>query len=102
MVEPVQTLAKTFTHMNILTVKVGTNTPQGGDAGHGGKTVFELTDEGGTAWKVEVLDESGRARSYPYNFKRIRLELYGDAEAETFLKALDFAVKVLRLQRGEL
>jgi len=37
-------LPPTFTSANILTVKVGTNTPRGGDAGHGGETVRLLGD----------------------------------------------------------
>ena len=32
----------TATSANILTVRVGTNCPQGGDSGHGGKTVLSL------------------------------------------------------------
>jgi hypothetical protein len=34
-----EVLSKTFTSMNVLTVAAGTNTPQGGDAGHGLKSL---------------------------------------------------------------
>ena len=91
MVEP-QTLAKTFTLYNILGVKAGTNTPMGGDAGHGGETVLLLVDGGGTCWEVTVDGKTLKP-------ERLEIRLYGDSEGETFVKALDFAVKVLKLQR---
>ena len=111
----VETLSKTFTSMNVLTVAAGTNTPQGGDAGHGGLTILELTDEGGTSWSLIVEEDSGRKtifRSFIisgeqpgknetliHSLKRVRLELYGDSEAATFIAALKFALKVYELQR---
>ena len=111
----VEVLSKTFTCVNVLTVAAGTNTPQGGDAGHGGVTVFELSNEGGTSWSLIVEEDSGRKsifRSFIiareqsdknetliHGLKRIRLELYGDSEAATFIEALKFALKVFELQR---
>jgi hypothetical protein len=111
----VETFSKTFTSMNILTVAAGTNTPQGGDAGHGGVIVFELSNEGGTSWSLIVEEDSGRKtifRSFIiagekpdknenliHGLKRIRLELHGDSKAATFIAALKFALKVFELQR---
>jgi hypothetical protein len=111
----VEVLSKTFTCMNVLTVVAGTNTPQGGDAGHGGVTVFELSNEGDTSWSLIVEEDSGRktifrsfiiAGEQPdknetliHGLKRIRLELHGDSEASTFIEALKFALKVYALQR---
>jgi len=84
--------------MNVLTVAAGTNTPQGGDTGHGGVTVFELTDEAGTDWRLTVEEHSCN-KTLIDNIKRIRLELYGNSEAATFIAALKFALKVYELQR---
>jgi hypothetical protein len=70
---------------NILNVEVGTNVPQGGDAGHGGKTFFELKDEGGTSWTITKLgDDEG-----------VRIELGGDSECITFANALRWAADEL-------
>jgi hypothetical protein len=71
---------------NILHVEVGTNGKQGGDGGHGGRTHFALSDEGGTCWKVSV-SEDGRS---------LAIDLEGDSELETFAEALEFASRDLR------
>ena len=34
--------SKVITSANILQVSAGTNCPQGGDAGHGGRTYFKI------------------------------------------------------------
>jgi hypothetical protein len=94
----VETLSKTFTGANTLKVVAGTNTPQGGDAGHGGVTVLELRDEGGTCWHLVVEDNAGFIKRIS-DVKTIRLELFGDSEAATFIGALKFALKVFELQR---
>jgi len=90
----VETLSKTFTGANILTVVAGTNT----DAGHGGVTVFELRNECGTEWRLIIEDEAG-FRKQMGDVRAFRLELFGNSEAETFFKALKFALKVYKLQR---
>lgn len=92
-----QILSKTFTSLNVLTVSVGTNTPWGGDAGHGGVTVFELVDRAATNWVLEVEEHSGN-KTRISNIKKIQLQFYGDSEAATFYCALKFALKVLELQ----
>lgn len=74
---------------NILNVSVGTNCPQGGDAGHGGRTMLRLIDEAGTAWRVTV---DGKTTVDPGT---IEIVLYGDCEAETFAESLEFAAKTL-------
>jgi hypothetical protein len=79
---------------NVLSVAVGTNCPQGGATRHGGRTLFRLKNEGSTDIRIRVdgKDLSG-ARS-------IEIILGGDAEAETFTEALEFAAKILREQLG--
>jgi hypothetical protein len=48
----VKTFRKEISSANILSVETGTNTPCGGDAGHGGITIFKLKDEGATGWSL--------------------------------------------------
>jgi len=57
-----------------------------------GRTILVLENEGGCAWDVEV---DGKKIENP---KRITIVMYGDDEAERFVEALEFAVKVLRMQ----
>ena len=76
---------------NTLEVGVTTNCPQGGDAGHGGVTVLELLDLGGTDLTVSVLkNEYGGG---------VRLEFGGDSECGTLIDCLEFAVYELRRQK---
>jgi hypothetical protein len=78
---------------NILRVAAGTNCPQGGDAGHGGKTIFRLTDEGATHMVVRVNGEE-----YPADVHSVAIEVGGDTECATFIEALEFALPVLKRQ----
>ena len=76
---------KTFTHACILTARVETNVPQGGDAGHGGKTRLVLKDEGSFAF------------GHPYRVaETVEIEVLGDAEAEVLADALVWAGESLR------
>jgi hypothetical protein len=84
---------KEISSANILSIEVGTNTPCGGDAGHGGKTIFKLRDLGATAWTLRC---DGYEKDQPAQFE---LELLGDTEAETFIESLEFAISVLKAQR---
>jgi hypothetical protein len=94
----VETLSKTFTSRNVLTVIAGTNISQNDKAKHGGITVLELRNECGTEWRLIIEDEAG-FRKHMSDVRVVRLELYGDSEAETFFEALKFALKVYKLQR---
>jgi hypothetical protein len=78
----------------MLSVEAGTNCPQGGDSGHGGRTVFRLSDDGSTTMSVRI---NGRRVK---NVQTIEIVLGGDSEAETFIEALEFAARILRGQNG--
>jgi len=96
------TVKKTFVHCNILDLEVGTNTPKGGDAGHGGLTLFKLIDGGGTDWRIRITDDSGSEHYFEMP-QEITIVLGGDAEAKTFSEALLFAGKYLKLRmKGEI
>ena len=88
---------ETISRANILSVEVGTNIPMGGDAGHGGKTVFRLKDEGATTWTLKWKDRYGKETEIDQP-QEITIELYGDCEATTFIDALVFAFKSLTRQ----
>jgi hypothetical protein len=88
----VQTYSRTITNANILKVTVGTNGPCGGDSGHGGRVVFRLEDEASTDIRVRVIEPNGGNGG-------VEIILGGDAEAETFIEALEWAAKVLRAQQ---
>jgi hypothetical protein len=80
---------------NLLEVQVGTNCPQGGDAGHGGRTLFRLTDRAGTAMTCRINDGE------VVDASKIEIVFAGDSECETFTEALAFALAVLRSPRSE-
>jgi hypothetical protein len=76
---------------NNLRVTVGTNCPQGGDSGHGGRTVLILEDTAGTDLRCSMDSTSA---SYT---QRIEIVLGGDSECDTFIQALEFAARTLKL-----
>jgi hypothetical protein len=90
-----QTTVKEIASANILRVEAGTNCPQGGDAGHGGRTYFSLRDLGGTAWQVRVRSSDGQTRVIEQPVS-IEIVLAGDTEHETFTAGLEFALEALR------
>lgn len=87
----ITTFVDTITSANILEVEVGTNCPQGGDTGHGGRTYFRLTDLGGTDMVPYPELTDGLNNS-------ISIEFGGDCELYTFIQALEFALKILKYQ----
>lgn len=93
----VNTVKKELMNFNILEVDVGTNAPQGGDSGHGGRTVFRLEDQASTAWSLYVSPEYGDEIVVEQP-NSIEIVLGGDAEAQTFIEALEFAASELRRQ----
>ncbi|MGC9451672.1 MAG: hypothetical protein ACP5I4_09510 [Oceanipulchritudo sp.] len=90
----ITTYSKTFDSNNILKVTAGTNVPQGGDTGHGGRTLLRLSNEGFTDWTIRIDGEE-----YP-GPGEIELVLGGDCEGDSFAEALEFAGRVLRGQIG--
>ena len=90
----VETSIAEFTSCNIIEVEVGTNCPQGGDSGHGGKTYFRIEDLGSTDMSCIVTGQScGNAGC-------IEITFGGDCECDTFIEALEWAVKKLKEQRN--
>jgi hypothetical protein len=80
---------KTFEHFATLTASIGTNCPQGGDSGHGGRTVFRLLCEGGDMnVRTDLSPELQHVES-------IEIVFGGDAECAIFAEALEFALTTL-------
>lgn len=81
-----------ITSANILCVEVGTNCPQGGDSGHGGRTVLRFLDYAGTAMAASI---NGSAQ---LDAQKFEIVFGGDCEHQTLIEALEFALQVLRGQ----
>jgi hypothetical protein len=85
---------KEIVNANILLIEAGTNGPQGGDHGHGGRTYLKLSDGSGTSWKVRVKEQDGKEQEIE-SPSYIEILLGGDSELDTFLRGLKFAVETL-------
>lgn len=105
---PIET--KEITDCNILEVRAGTTGYRGGDSGHGGRTIVEFKDLASTDMRLSFQTQplpdgsmetiSGqRVKARNIECEYIRLTFGGDAEMDTFIEALDFAVKTLRRMR---
>jgi hypothetical protein len=88
----VETLSKTILDANSITVTAGTNCPQGGDTGHGGRTVIKIKDNGSTDIRVRINGEE------PKSVESIEIFLGGDAEYRTFEEGFEFIVETLKNQ----
>jgi len=78
---------------NILRVAAGTTGYCGGDAGHGGRTIFEIEDLGNT--DISITPIKGEFNG------GVLIELGGDSEMETFVEALEWAASTLRKQMAQ-
>lgn len=88
----IRTKTKEICFCNLLEVMVGTNCPQGGDSGHGGRTLFKLANTGGTGWHALVDDIAISS------FSSISIVMEGDSEAVTLIDALEWAAATLKDQ----
>lgn len=83
----------------VMRVQAGTNCPQGGNHGEGGRTLFRLDDLGSTAIGVRVAFDNGRSIDYDlHTVQSVSIMLGGDSEARMLVAALEFALHTLRLQ----
>ena len=82
-------IRKTFNSANILEVTTATNGSQGGDAGHGCRTVIRIEDVGGTAIHARVIPESDKGNG------GVEIVLAGDCELWTVIEGLRFAANAL-------
>lgn len=87
--EDVETWKAEFWNANILEAEVGTTGFKGGDTGHGGRTYFRLKDLGSTDIIARCSEDE------------VEIEFGGDAELQTFVQSLEFALKVLKDQIEE-
>ena len=93
----IETESKELVNANILEVEVGTTGYRGGDSGHGGRTYIKLQDHSSTDIRVRV--NCGEWHSL-MSEGPLEIALGGDAELDTFIDALEFAVKTLKAQIG--
>jgi hypothetical protein len=87
------TKAQEFWSANGIEAEAGTNHPQGGDAGHGGRTYVRLTDLAGTAWQVRITADG--KKTLVDGPKTVELVLGGDTEHDTLVQALRFVLSQL-------
>lgn len=81
---------RSFVSACILDVIVGSTGYQGGDSGHGGRTVLVLDEQGGTDIRCKTFGS-------PYGgADRIEIVLGGDCELDVFADGLMFAAKTLK------
>lgn len=85
-----------FISCNILEAFVSSNCPQGGDSGHGGRTVFRLKDISSTDMSCEVKHHDGKVTNVD-GVESVSITLRGDSEHSTLIEALEFAAKKLRM-----
>jgi len=77
----------------IVEVHAISTEPRGGDAGHGARTAFRITDHAGTCWQVEVEDDDGVLHSFEP--RSLRVQVQGDDEQSQLLTALGFVTEVM-------
>lgn len=88
----VNTLKKIIENFNILEVEVGTTGFCGGDTmGGGGRTYFSIKDLASTDITVDILNDKFHSEA-----AGVAIKFGGDSELETFIEALEFAVKELK------
>lgn len=77
----------------IVQVEAISTEPCGGDAGHGARTSFRITDHASTCWQVEVEDEDGVVHSFEP--RSLWVQVRGDDEQGQLLAALGFVTEVM-------
>lgn len=86
----VPTQTREMVSANVIEVEVGTTGHRGGDSGHGGRTYFRIKDLGSTDMSAKITGESCG------NAGEIEISFGGDCELDTFIEALEFALKTLK------
>lgn len=87
----VRLVGKRFMDVCDVEVEAGTNCPQGGDAGHGGRTIFRLQCDTADI-RVSLNSEPEKAP------ETITIIACGDAEARLLASALEYSARVIRAQ----
>lgn len=93
----VSTLKKEIIDCNSIEVEVGTTGYCGGDTGHGGRTYFKIANISSTDMSCRIKGRNTVTEDY---LNQIELMFGGDAEMETFIDALEFALETLKSQAG--
>ena len=89
----------TITGANVLAVEAGTNCPQGGDGGHGGRALLRFVDLACTGWSLTVQDNDRHLTID--NPRSVELVFLGDSEADGLARALEKAARHLRDQLAD-
>ena len=81
--KPIKMHKREFCDAMILNAEVGTTGFCGGDGGHGGHTIIKLECNNGGIYYEYKNDDS------------LMIDIYGDAELRTIIKALRFILETL-------
>lgn len=84
----------TFENFNSLTVEVGTTGTCGGDGGHGGRTYLSIKGDEMTNMSIRTSPRK------EFDKKIVELSFGGDAELDTLICGLEFAVETLKEMQG--
>lgn len=87
---------KEIVNLNIIEVSVGTNCPQGGDSGHGGRTIISFRDLASTDMRFRTDIKSDYT-----DIGYIELFFGGDAEKITLIEGLEFILRKLKQNNSE-
>lgn len=108
----VPTMKVEIADANIIEVEAGTTGYKGGDSGHGGRTYFRISNVSGTDMRLSfhadvwhgtlvqrITPEGKFVHGCDLECESFELEFGGDAELDTFIRALEFTLETLKLQR---
>jgi hypothetical protein len=91
--QQIKIFKKEITGANIIEVCAGTNSPMGGDTGHGGRTVFPISDLASTDMRMAINGSPAQP------IESFMLVFGGDSEFNTFVEALRFALSIFEGDR---
>lgn len=100
---------KQIVSANIIEVEVGTTGHCGGDTGHGGRTLFRISDLASTDMRLSFHAQEGNIEigdlmmrglngtaGFDLEAESIEIVFGGDCELDTFIEALEFALETLK------
>ena len=92
------TIKQEIVSLCILEVEAGSNCPQGGDSGHGGRTYLRLSDQASTDMRLRFTPNDGSQISQTgwMPVREVELMFGGDAERECLVHALRRVLEALR------
>ena len=92
--EEVAEVSEEFVSCNILSTRVATTGPKGGDSGHGCRTYIQFEDCASTDMSVSFVDDNNKLHEIPH-VKSVKINFGGDTELNTLADSFLFLSKQL-------